>query len=167
MRGYETIMASMTVHTGIEAGRSMVAKGELTKAVEHYKGLLVEYPIAPQLYADLGTVYAMMKNFELSVSALKKGIELGAADAATYSALGTVLHDSGNPVEGLPYFQLAIKADPTYVFAYYNMAGALESLGKSEEALQALKKCKDLAAVHSDFANKVHAKIEAMLNSKK
>ncbi len=92
-------------------------------------------------YADRGTAYAMLKQFDNALDNLKRAISLGYIDASVLSTIATICFEQKKFPESLEYFSKAISADPSYAFAYYNRSNVLYELGEKHKALEDLEKC--------------------------
>lgn len=142
--------------------RELVTSGKIQEALNEYEELLKLDEKNATIYADIGTVFAMVKRFDSAIPHLRKALDLGSNDAATFSALGTALYEIGSLEESIELFNKAISIDPNYVFAHYNKASTLIAKGDKPGAKLALEKCLTYAEINGDFWNKVQERLRAL-----
>jgi tetratricopeptide (TPR) repeat protein len=96
-------------------------------------------------HSQLAKLYNSQKKFDLAAAASAKAAELsgGAGGGGNAEALynnGVILFNGGKFAESKVQFESAIKADPTYAAAYYQLGMAALNVGQIPDAVAALEK---------------------------
>lgn len=92
-------------------------------------------------YADRGTVYAMMKEFDLALDDLEMSILLGHAESAVFCTMATIYFEKKQYRKALDYFSKAIEVDSNNALIYYNRSNVLYEMGDAEAAVADLEVC--------------------------
>ncbi len=121
--------------------RGFLAQGRVDDALGLYGDVLQVDTDNAMAYADRGTAYAMLKQFDSALNDLERAISLGYVDASALSTVATIYFEQKKYPQSLEYFSKAIEADPSYAFAYYNRSNVLYELGEKEKALEDLEEC--------------------------
>ncbi|AXW63845.1 hypothetical protein CJO94_18685 (plasmid) [Ralstonia solanacearum] len=124
--------------------RSFLAQGRTDDALALYGDVLQVDPDNALAYADRGTAYAMLKEFDLALSDLERALALGYVDVSTYCTIGTVYFEMKQLKKALDYLSKAIGLDVSYPFSYYNRSNVLHELGDDMAAIADLEKCLEL-----------------------
>lgn len=127
---------------GISANaRSLVAKGRVADAMDVLNAGIERFPDEALLYADRGTLSAMIGQLEPAAADLEKAITAGYANAVTWASLGTVQSNLARPDKAIEAFARSVELDPGYAFAYYNRAQLLVAQGDHAGAFADLEAC--------------------------
>lgn len=128
--------------TGIsDNARSLVSNGRVAEAMDVLNAGIGRFPGEALLYADRGTLSAMIGQLEPAAVDLEKAIAAGYAHAATWASLGTVQSNLARPDKAFEAFAKSIELDPGYAFAYYNRAQLLAAQGDHAGAFADLEAC--------------------------
>ena len=85
-------------------------------------------------------IYAQQRNYAKAVDAFTKALSLKPARPFTLNGLATVLYARGKTKEAMERWEEAVKIDPNFASAYYNMGNALETEKNNSGALDAYAK---------------------------
>jgi len=97
-------------------------------------------------HALLGSVYSMMKQYEKSIVAGERSIELDPNVADINVIFGQTLNYAGRPDEGMQYIKKAIRLNPYPPYFYFsNLGDCYQQKGQPEDALKEYKKAIQLA----------------------
>ncbi len=121
-----------------EVADQEMANGNSAKAVALYREALESDPDEPVLQYKLAKALDKTNDVVGEKVALQRAIELNPALAEAQNQMGYLLarnEDTGNAEQ---YFRAAIKASPSYVAAWINLAATLASELKWEEARKAV-----------------------------
>jgi tetratricopeptide (TPR) repeat protein len=132
-------------------GTALNRLGQPERALEAYREAFRRDPSDPQTLWGVGVNLAAMGRTEEAVAALEKAVELGPDRPGPRTSLGTVLCNRLHRYEeGMAHFERAIALAPDLPNGYYNLAAALQALGRSEEAISTVRR-----AIEADpkFAN--------------
>ncbi len=119
------------------------------EALPHIKKVLAKLPRDPRAHYQLGLVQQRRGEYQLSISALKRGLEVAALKNEASFELAMALRKSGRPSEALALLIDLLQEDPTIEHACYQAARCLLEIGGSGQArlaaylldyLKALKK---------------------------
>ncbi|GLU34490.1 tetratricopeptide repeat protein [Trinickia caryophylli] len=121
--------------------RGFLEQQRIDDALALYGDVLQVDPDNALALADRGTVYAMLKKFDLALGDLERAFALGYADVTAYCTIGNIFFQLKQPQKSLEYFNKAIELDASYPFAYYNRSNVLHELGDDKAAIADLEKC--------------------------
>jgi tetratricopeptide (TPR) repeat protein len=93
--------AQAQLRSSFQKAVELQSAGKLDEAEAEYKAILEKSPDVPEVYQNLGGIYAARKDYPAAETALTKALELnpGSADVATQ--LAKVYHDSGQPEKAM------------------------------------------------------------------
>jgi tetratricopeptide (TPR) repeat protein len=119
--------------------------GKLDEAEAAYKAILEKVPDLPEVYRNLGSVYAAKKDFAAAEAAFLKALELSpdSSDAAT--ELAKLYQENGQPDKAIAIMAKSAGANPTDAKAQFNQGIFLLNSYKNEEAATAFE-----AAIKAD-----------------
>ena len=119
--------------------------GKLDEAEAAYKAINEKTPDIPEVYQNLGSVYAQKKDFPAAEAAFLKALELRPDSADTATQLAKLYHDNGQPEKAMEIMTKSAGANPTDARAQFNQGIFLLNANKNEEATAAFE-----AAVKAD-----------------
>ncbi len=115
----------------LDGGNLAAAKAMLEKALTIEKQ-------QPGLYALLGTLYVSSAptsdNLKRAETNLRKALELGNANSATYYYLGKVFQRRNDLTQAAQHMEKAISLDPNYREAHYDLAQIYKAQKRPDEA---------------------------------
>jgi tetratricopeptide (TPR) repeat protein len=113
--------------------------GELEEAEAIYKALLEKAPDVPEVYVNLGFVYAARKDWPNAEASYLRALELrpGAADAA--AALATVYRETGRQQDAVDLVERMASENPGDARAQFNKGIYLVAANENEEAIEAFE----------------------------
>jgi len=129
--------------------------GNTEKAAELYSHLLERFPTLPGLREKLADLYLRNQDRTRAAEQLQEIIRSNPTQPQAYYALGAIAYDEskdtekGRPfvekklTEAIDYFSKTLMLNATLEPVYYDMAGALISLNKPQDALRTLEKARD------------------------
>lgn len=116
-------------------------------AIRFYEIYIGFFPDEPGGYVNLSNVYRSTDRFNEAIAVLQMGVDKIPTAPALWNSLGTTAEDFGHLGEAEIFLNEALRVDPNFVRAYYNLgflhshSGSLEaSLAYHEEALNRLPK---------------------------
>jgi superkiller protein 3 len=104
----------------------------------------------------------MEKNWEEATRYLHKSLELNQNTPYTHSQLGIVLESQNKMPEALKAYRTALRIDPNFIPANYNLAVALFKLGRRDEARDYFEKVvkdmpeSEMAETAREFLTKIN-----------
>lgn len=114
--------------------------GELEKAIQNYREALEVLPNTPTVWAQIGRVYLMQKDWWHAQVSLEKAVESNPGSAEILNNLGIAyLWQDGKLDRAMTMFQTAIEVDPNYAPTYFNKALGLLARNDSPKAREALE----------------------------
>ena len=121
-----------------EVGDQAMAAGDPVKAASLYKEALETDPDEPLLLYKLSRALDKMKDFAAEKAALQRAIQLNPNLAEAQNQMGYLADRDGDLAQAEGYFRAAVRASPSYVVAWINLAATLASEAKWQDARQAL-----------------------------
>jgi Flp pilus assembly protein TadD len=114
-------------------------RGDLEQSESYYKYALSMQPYLTSARVNLVDLYRTTGRAAEAEDLLREGLELNNDDAAVHHSLGLLLVSSGDPESVLKELRLAAVLQPGNGRFAYVYAVALNSYGRTEEAITALK----------------------------
>lgn len=85
-----------------------------------------------------------------SIEQLERLLALDPNDAFVLYGLAQEHAKAGDTAQAIAHYDRCLKADPTYCYAYYHKARALEAAGQASDALATLRLGAEAAQQHQD-----------------
>ena len=121
--------------------------GKLDEAEAAYKAILEKAPDVPEVYQNLGSVYAAKKDVPAAEAAFLKGLELRPDSADMATQLAKLYQENGQPEKAMAIMEKSAGANPADAKAQFNRGIFLLNSYKNEEAIAAFE-----AAIKADPA---------------
>jgi tetratricopeptide (TPR) repeat protein len=133
------------LRASFQSAVELQSAGKLDEAEAAYKAILEKNPDVPEVYQNLGSVYALKKNVPAAEAAFLKGLELRPDSADIATQLAKLYQDSGQPEKAMAIMEKSAGANPADAKAQFNRGIFLLNAYKNDEALAAFE-----AAVKAD-----------------
>ena len=137
----------------ISEGVALYDDGDYKGALQHYQQLLQKNRRNPELNYELSLTYFALNDMPQAIrhstvviKSINSSPEL---KAQAHVNRGSALDITGKPEQAMKEFRKALKLDPSYQMAYYNMGLTRYNQKKYNEAEQALVKAVQLKPGHS------------------
>jgi tetratricopeptide (TPR) repeat protein len=127
-----------------EVGDQAMTAGDPAQAVSLYKEALETDPDEPLLYYKLSRALDKVKDFAGEKAALQRAIQLDPNLAEAQNQMGYLADRDGDLVQAEGYFRVAVRASPSYVAAWINLAATLAGQAKWQDARQALNRALEI-----------------------
>jgi tetratricopeptide (TPR) repeat protein len=121
-----------------EVGDEAMKTGDATTAIALYKEALENNPDEPLLYYKLSRALDKASDIDGERAALHQAIQLNPNLAEAQIQMGFLSARAGNVGEAEGYFRAAVKASPSQVVGWINLAATLASEAKWDDAKQAV-----------------------------
>lgn len=118
----------------IRYGNVLSNLGRVDEALKAYKKSIEINSINVGALVNIGYLLKKIKKYNEAILYLKKSIEIS-VDPEVYFNIGGAYYSLGNYLEGIVYFDKAIKLKPDFMEPYLLKARALQALGKFDEAI--------------------------------
>jgi uncharacterized protein (TIGR02466 family) len=115
-------------------GASAAQTKQLDLAISSFKNVVRIKPDFADAYSNLGNIFVNQKNFEEAISAYEKALEIK-PDADVYCNIGIAYKALEKTNEAISAYSRALEIMPNSAPARFNLANALNDLGRLEEAL--------------------------------
>ncbi len=131
------------------AGKAEVADQELAngnpaKAIALYREALASDPDEPLLQYKLAKALDKTNDVAGEKAALKRAIDLNPGLPEAQNQMGYLFARNGDVAQAKNYFRAAIKASPSYVAAWINLAATLASESKWDDARKAVDRALEI-----------------------
>ncbi len=146
-----------TTHNSL--GNAYQARGQLDDALREYReAIRLDLGLA-EAHNNLGNAYKARKQLDQAVHEFREAIRLEPGLAEAHSNLGETLAKQGRGLEAVEACRRAVELKPTPEVVF-NLAVALESAGRRQEAIDRYNEFLDAAAnKYPDRARKVRIRI--------
>jgi tetratricopeptide (TPR) repeat protein len=139
--------AASELRTQFATAVELQSAGKLDEAEAAYKAILVKAPDVPEVYQNLGSVYAAKKDVPAAEAAYLKGLELRPDSADIATQLAKLYQENGQPEKAMAIMEKSAGANPADAKAQFNRGIFLLNSYKNEEAIAAFE-----AAIKADPA---------------
>lgn len=124
---------------------ALQSEGKLDEAEAAYKAILEKTPDIPEVYQNLGSVYASKKDFASAEAAYLKGLELRPDSPDIATQLAQLYQENGQPEKAMELMSKSAGANPDDAKAQFNQGIFFLNSYKNEEAIAAFE-----AAIKAD-----------------
>jgi protein O-GlcNAc transferase len=114
--------------------KEFLQKGDFSNALNIINNALTDYPSNPKLYINGGNIYKINGDLENAEIYFKKALILHKSKEVLIN-LSVIELEKYNYQQSIDYAMDAIKLDPSYSDAYYNLALSLERIGDYSQAI--------------------------------
>jgi superkiller protein 3 len=121
-----------------EVGDQAISAGDAAQAASLYREALETDPDEPLLHYKLSRALDKMNDIAGEKAALQRAIQLNPNLAEAQNQMGYLTVRDGDPAQAEDYFRAAVRAAPSYVAAWINLAATLASEAKWQDASQAV-----------------------------
>ncbi|MDB4090160.1 tetratricopeptide repeat protein [Gammaproteobacteria bacterium] len=114
--------------------KNFLRNGDFSNALNIINDALTDYPSNPKLYINGGNIYKINGDLENAEIYFKKALMLNKSKEVLNN-LSVIELEKYNYQQSIDYAMDAIKLDPSYSDAYYNLALSLERIGDYRQAI--------------------------------
>lgn len=118
-----------------DLGRLAMRMGMRDQAEKLYVHFIQRNPENPEGYNNLACVMREQGRFDEAIEVLKATIEHHQSNASLWNTLGTVVSETGDTEMARMFYEEALRLEPGFVKARYNLATTRLVLGEAAEAL--------------------------------
>lgn len=140
----------LQIQHAIRQAWMLQSAGRNTEAEAICKQIFSIRPNHPEAVHLLGVIALRDGNTEVAQAALAKAVKANPGNPQYQSNLGLTCHERGELDAAIRHYRQALKADGTYLDAYYNLHAAELSGGKAKPAIDTLEKLLRLNAADWD-----------------
>jgi tetratricopeptide (TPR) repeat protein len=127
-----------------EEGDQAMSAGDAAQAATLYREALSSDPDEPLLYYKLSKALDKLKDIAGEREALQRAIQLNANFADAQDQMGYLAAHEGDVAQAENYFHAAVRAAPSNVPAWINLAATLASESKWQEAKEAVSRALEI-----------------------
>jgi Flp pilus assembly protein TadD len=137
--------AASELRTEFAHAVSLQSEGKLDEAEAVYKAMLAKTPDIPEVYQNLGGLYALKKDVPAAEAAFLKGLELRPDSSDMATQLAKLYQENGQPEKAMAIMEKAAGGNPADSKAQFNRGIFLLNSNKNEEAIASFE-----AAIKAD-----------------
>ncbi|MEX2090621.1 MAG: tetratricopeptide repeat protein [Candidatus Paceibacterota bacterium] len=143
---YKAVLITLVILVGffsvLSIGRNLAWGNRIT----FYEDILKYNPNTVRIINNLGNAYAAEGELQKAAEMYERAIQLpdGQAFAQPYYNLANTYRDQNKPEEAAKMYAKAIEIDPSFPFAYKNLAVLYAKYGFFAEAIEVLEKLKEI-----------------------
>jgi tetratricopeptide (TPR) repeat protein len=131
--------AAAELKGSFEKAVALQGAGRLDEAEAAYKAILEKTPDVPEVYQNLGAVYAAKKDFAQAEATYLKGLEIRPDSADMATQLARLYQENGQPEKAMEVMSKSASANPADAKAQFNQGIFLLNSYKNEEAIAAFE----------------------------
>jgi tetratricopeptide (TPR) repeat protein len=152
LQAYPTVDVEQTVETQVLLGKALQGMGQTQQAIDSYKAAIALQPGNITAYNNLGSCYALLKQWKNAIGCYQKAIQLQPDLAIAYQNLGRVWKRMGQMEKYADCFYQAFQIDPELANAdeYHALGNTLLQQGKREQAQYCYCRTLDLNPDHPE-----------------
>jgi tetratricopeptide (TPR) repeat protein len=125
----------MNVNEAIQSAFENYQAGNLERAKQICRKILIKQPNNFDALHLLGVTYSQLRDYDLAIKYLKKAIYFDSNFPAAYNNLGIALCLQGQFDDAVTRFRKAIELNPNFAEAYDNLGNALRNRGILDDAI--------------------------------
>jgi len=118
-----------------DLGNLLLARGEITEAIDCYRAALAVAPNHAELHFNLANALAESGDRPAALTSYHHALALDPAHFGAHNNLGNLLRKLHRPVDAMECYRRALHLRPQDAAARYNLGTALLDLHRAEEAL--------------------------------
>lgn len=126
-------------HIDLDVAMTYYRLSNLAKATRNFELALEHEPRNGDAMIFLAECYSREPDWPRAERMYRRALAAGKRDAGTYRGLGAALLGLNQPAAALAAFEQALAMDPSLAECHFQMASALRSLGRPQEAARHLK----------------------------
>jgi len=133
---YFYFMKEKTQSDRLAGEQSLGDSNDVAAAIAKYRQLVVNNPDRPEIYANLGSLYAQQAKWQEAIACYKQAIELAPEFAGAYRNLARVLTQTGNLQKAADCWYRALNLEPDWATAkdHYTLGNTLWTQKQLERA---------------------------------
>ncbi len=117
-------------------------------AEQNYQNFLQWQPKHSEAWHRLSILYYEVENYQASVQAILKSLEIDSSIAVRHYHLGLSLEKLNQFSEAITAYQTAIELDPSLIYAYHNLGNLIKQQGVLSEAEAIFRKAIEIHPNH-------------------
>jgi len=137
------------------------ALGNYVEAVKNFEEAIVEDPMMPEAYTNLGTALSNNREIDKAIPLFLKAIELRPNFADAHNNLGVAYLKKQDFENAAKHLNLTLQLKPDFADAYNNLGVTLRDSGHPEESLSMYAKAIELK---TDFAEAYNNYAQALMD---
>lgn len=151
---YESALALLPNHADIanDLGRLAHRLGQKETAAKLFAIYHEAYPDCAQGANNLACALRDLQDYGGAIEVLRPAIQANPDASPLWNTLGTVLGEQGRTAEAVVFYEAALRCEPSFAKARYNLANARLELGDLDSALADCDAAIQIASTSSDLA---------------
>jgi tetratricopeptide (TPR) repeat protein len=145
------VFAAATPLIGAAPATDPARKAALEKAEQATR----ERPDDPEAWLKLGSARSGVEDWDGSIAAYRRAIEIDASSARAHHNLGNVYFRRGDYVAAEQAYARALELDPSYLLAAFHHGWTLRQINRAAEAEAAFRHCLELPAREQDRRTRI------------
>ena len=129
-------------------------EGDFNGALEYSKSLSKYHPKEPLLFNVNGACYAGLRQFELSIEAYQKSIELDFLYYKAHYNLAGVFHEICNYDAAIDSYKRALSIESNYAEAHNNLGNVYRDINELDNAIDSYK---NAIEIKSDYFEAIYS----------
>ncbi|MFZ5718292.1 MAG: tetratricopeptide repeat protein [Pseudomonadota bacterium] len=152
LKAYETALQLIPEQVEIanDLGRLAHRMGMHAQAEKLFRHFLARHPNSPDCANNLACVLRDEHRYEEAIELLRPAIVANPETAALWNTMGTIVTEQGDPRNAEIFYNEAIRLNPDFGRAIYNLGCALTFMERTDEALARIDRALQLVRSEED-----------------
>ncbi|MDR3509722.1 MAG: tetratricopeptide repeat protein [Caulobacteraceae bacterium] len=150
---YESALALLPNHGDIanDLGRLAFRLGLKEEAAKFFAHYRAAHPDCAQGANNLACALRDLHDYEGAIGVLRPAIQAHPESSPLWNTLGTILSEQGQSANAMIFFEEALRCEPSFAKARYNLANAKLDIGDLEGALADCEAAMKIASTPADL----------------
>jgi tetratricopeptide (TPR) repeat protein len=128
----------------------LLARGDLTGAIDHYQHSLIVDPASPEAHDNLGVAYSRQGRFPEAIEQYQQTLRIRPDDYEAENDLGVALAHTGDISGAVDHYRRALSIKPDFADAHVNWGNALVNVHNLADAIDHYKEAVSIRPSDSD-----------------
>jgi tetratricopeptide (TPR) repeat protein len=135
---------------------------DVERSDDEYARLSRQYAPLKKAHLEVAMAYYRLGDFERALRHAAESVKLGPTNKQAQNVAGTICMRVERMDDAVGHFREALRLGYEGFDAYYNLASALESQGKVDEAIEYYERCLTISGGRDELAKQIAERLEKL-----